>query len=45
MGQDKESIVDEAEEFFLGVMPSDQCPPWMNMQDWEQFKIIRDQWI
>ena len=47
MGQTRERIEDDAEQFFgrlLGTL-SDQCPEWFNETDWSQLKLIRDQWI
>ncbi len=46
MGQERSQIEDEAEEFFIKVMGSgDACPEWCNEADWQQLKLIRDQWI
>jgi hypothetical protein len=46
MGQSREKLEDEADEFFRAVMSSgDQCPEWFNEADWLQLKLIRDQWI
>lgn len=45
MGQPKEEIENEAEEFFAKIITSDQCPDWFSEQDWSQLKLIRDQWI
>ncbi len=45
MGQTKEKIEDEAEVFFGRLIESDPCPPWFNEGDWQQLKLIRDQWI
>lgn len=46
MGQSREKIEDEAEQFFLKLMGSgDHCPEWFNETDWAQLKLIRDQWI
>ena len=45
MGQEREKLEDEAEEFFARLMPQDHCPDWFNEQDWQQLKLIRDQWI
>jgi len=44
MGQEREKIEDEAEEFFARLLP-DHKPDWFNEQDWEQLRLIRDQWI
>ena len=46
MGQNREKIEDEAEDFFgklLGRL--DVKPEWFNEDDWAQLKMIRDQWI
>jgi hypothetical protein len=46
MGQNREQIEDDAEQFFLKLMGrGDQCPDWFNETDWSQLKLIRDQWI
>jgi len=46
MGQSRNQLEDEAEEFFARLMSgADQCPEWMNEADWTQLKLIRDQWI
>jgi hypothetical protein len=46
MGQDSKQIEDEAEEFFDKLMGrGDQAPEWINPDDWNQLKLIRDQWI
>lgn len=46
MGQDREKIEDEAENFFASLMSGyDHCPPWFNESDWEQLRLLRDQWI
>lgn len=46
MGQSREQIENEAEEFFLKVLSSgDHCPSHFNEPDWQQLKLIRDQWI
>ena len=46
MGQDREKIADEAEQFFGRFCPpGEHCPEYFNESDWEQLKIIRDQWI
>lgn len=44
MGQTREHIEDEAEEFFGRLVPS-ECPDWLNEEDYNQLKLIRDQWI
>ena len=44
MGQTREHIEDEAEEFFGRLVPP-ECPPWLNEEDYNQLKLIRDQWI
>jgi uncharacterized short protein YbdD (DUF466 family) len=46
MGQEREKIEDEAELFFAKLVGrGDQCPEWFNESDWQQLRIIRDQWI
>jgi hypothetical protein len=46
MGQARESIEDEAEAFFGQLIGTgDPCPDIFNRIDWEQIKLIRDQWI
>lgn len=46
MGQTRETIENEAEIFFFKVMGSnDQRPDWFNDSDWQQLKMLRDQWI
>jgi hypothetical protein len=44
MGQTREKIEEEAEEFFGRIIPP-QCPEWFNEEDYAQLKLIRDQWI
>ena len=44
MGQTREHIEDEAEEFFARLVPS-ECPDYYNEDDFNQLKLIRDQWI
>jgi hypothetical protein len=51
MGQTRDAIEDEAEEFFMDLLvcpkdsPADQCPEHFNADDWMVLKMIRDQWI
>jgi hypothetical protein len=46
MGQEREMIENEAEEFFGKIMGSDEHKPdWFSETDWGQLKLIRDQWI
>jgi hypothetical protein len=46
MGQNREKIEDEAEEFFAHLLGRvDLKPDWFNDDDWSQLKMIRDQWI
>jgi len=45
MGQLREKIAEDAEEFFLKLIPSDGCPAWFNEEDHRQLVMIRDQWI
>ncbi len=44
MGQTREAIENEAEEFFGNLVPP-ECPEYFNEEDYAQLKIIRDQWI
>ena len=44
MGQTRETIENEAEEFFGSLVPS-ECPDYFNEEDYGQLKLIRDQWI
>lgn len=46
MGQTREDIENEAEEFFGKIVGSgDERPIWFTEADWGQLKLIRDQWI
>jgi len=46
LGQSREKIEDEAEQFFGRIMGhGDECPEWCNETDWAQLRMIRDQWI
>jgi hypothetical protein len=46
MGQSREKIEDDAEQFFQRLLShGDTCPEWYNETDWHQLKLIRDQWI
>jgi hypothetical protein len=46
MGQNREKIEDEAEAFFGKLLGSaESCPEWFSETDWQQLKLIRDQWI
>jgi hypothetical protein len=44
MGQSREDIEDEAEEFFSKLI-AHECPAYLNEGDYDQLKLIRDQWI
>lgn len=45
-GQDRSAIEDDAEQFFLKLLGSeDHCPDYFNPPDWAQLKILRDNWI
>ncbi|MCC6239436.1 MAG: hypothetical protein IT448_03960 [Phycisphaerales bacterium] len=44
MGQSEEEIENDAEIFFARLIP-DECPDYLDYEDYEQLKIIRDQWI
>ena len=46
MGQSRDDIENEAEDFFLKLLGTDgACPHWFNDIDYQQLKLIRDQWI
>ena len=46
MGQSRDKIEDDAEEFFGRIIGRvDLKPDWFNEDDWAQLKMIRDQWI
>lgn len=45
MGQTREKIEEDAEEFFTRLIPMEEQPEWFNGDDWAQLKLIRDQWI
>lgn len=46
MGQVREKIEDDAEEFFTMLMGhGDECPEHFNDGDWQQIKLLREQWI
>jgi len=45
MGQLRETIENEAEEFFGKIMGGEERPVWFLDADWEQMRLIRDQWI
>jgi hypothetical protein len=46
MGQAREKIEDDAEQFFGRLLGSGEgAPEWFNETDWHQLKLIRDQWI
>ncbi len=44
MGQNEEDIENDAEIFFTRLIP-DPCPDYWDQEDYEQLKLIRDQWI
>lgn len=46
LGQERATIEEDAEVFFGTVLGNaDQCPAYFNDVDWQQLKLIRDQWI
>jgi hypothetical protein len=48
MGQERDKIEEDAEKFFKRIMGEgalEHCPEWFNETDWNQLKMIRDQWI
>jgi hypothetical protein len=46
LGEERSKIEDDAEIFFGDLLGTgDQCPDYFNEVDWQQLKLIRDQWI
>lgn len=46
MDQSREQIEDDAEAFFSRIIGrGTECPEWFKEEDWQQLKLIRDQWI
>jgi hypothetical protein len=45
LGGDREAIEDEAALFFSKMIHEGQCPEWFHEGDWQQLRIIRDQWV
>lgn len=46
MGQEREKIEEDAEEFFCKLLgQGDICPDYFTEEGWAQLKMIRDQWI
>lgn len=45
MGQRREKIAEDAEIFFLKLIPQEHCPEWFNEDDYRQLKLLRDQWV
>lgn len=45
MGQSRDKIEEDAEEFFAKLLPGNEKPEHFNEEDWVQLKLIRDQWI
>lgn len=43
-GQSRQIIEDEAEVFFSKMVPP-ECPDWFAHEDYDQLRMIRDQWI
>src|SRR4029453_11218144 len=41
MGQTRDKIEEEAEQFFARLVPG-ECPEWFNEEDYGQLKLIRD---
>jgi hypothetical protein len=44
MGQTREKVEEDAEQFFARLIPR-ECPDWFNEEDYAQMRLIRDQWI
>jgi hypothetical protein len=46
MGQDREKIASEAELFFANLLTDfSKCPEWFDHDDYDQLKLLRDQWM
>ena len=46
LGQDRNDVEDDAEQFFSMLLGRDNaCPAYFSEGDWAQLKLIRDQWI
>jgi hypothetical protein len=45
MGQERDMLENEAEEFFGKIMGGEERADWFLEADWEQMRLIRDQWI
>ncbi len=46
MGQERHKIEDEAELFFARLLGSEEkCPEHFNVEDWQQLRLIRNQWV
>ena len=46
LGEEREHLEEEAEEFFALLVPAgEQTPAWFNEQDFSQLRMLRDQWI
>lgn len=45
MGQVREKITGEAEDFFESIMGAGGRPQHFNQEDWDQLRLIRNQWI
>jgi hypothetical protein len=43
-GESREKLADDAEEFFGPLVPAYQTN-WLNREDYEQLKLLRDQWV
>lgn len=45
MGQSRKQIEDDAEVFFATLLGTGVRPEWFSEADWDQLKLIRDQWM
>lgn len=49
MGQTRDKIEDEADQFFAKLLGGSACatqrPEWLNEDDWAQLRLLRDQWV
>jgi hypothetical protein len=44
-GTRPEDLQEEAEIFFLRIIPSPKCPDWFHAGDYAQLCLMRDQWV
>ena len=45
-GESREAILADARKFFSDLMgDEDRCPSYLAAEDWDQLKLIRNQWV